>query len=240
MLTLQHLSFGDYLAGTDGTRRREWSKVQGRFEDIAYVESASQTRALIGTVFEVRDHEMRDQIARWAQSQAKTMQSFGIADLTNPEVVASCYPLQPLSAAVLPELCNRYGQHERTLFSFLTSLDPKSAASFLATTELPSRRSLPSLGLEAIYDYFVGSGTLVALSASQSSRWTEIVTRLRDIHGLSERQIRLAKSIALLNLVSTNGTIRASRQILTLTGTGVGSNLAGLETTGVVTYRGLR
>ena len=132
MLTLQHLSFGDYLAGTDGTRRREWSKVQGRFEDIAYVDSASETRALIGSVFEVRDEKMRGRIARWAQSQTRRMQSLGIADLSNPELVASCYPLQPLTAAVLPELCNRYGQHERTLFSFLTSPDPKSAASFLA------------------------------------------------------------------------------------------------------------
>ena len=35
-----------------------------------------------------------------------------------PETVASCYPLHPLSALVLPELCSRYGQHERTLFSF--------------------------------------------------------------------------------------------------------------------------
>ncbi len=237
MLTLQHLSFGDYLAATDTPRRREWSKVQGRFEDIAYIDSASQTRSLIGTVFEVRGDKMRNRIARWAQSQAKKMRPLGIADLGNPEVVASCYPLQPLAATVLPELCNRYGQHERTLFSFLTSPDPKSAASFLATRKLPMRGSLPSLGVDSVYDYFVGNGSLVALSAGQSSRWTEIVTRLRDVHGLSRRQTRLAKSIALLNLVSTNGTIRASRQILTLTGIGVDNSLADLETVGVVTYR---
>ena len=237
MLTLQHLSFGDYLSGTDGTRRREWSKVQGRFEDIAYVDSASETRALIGSVFKVRGEKMRGRIARWAQSQAKRMRSLGIADVSNPELVASYYPLQPLTAAVLPELCNRYGQHERTLFSFLTSPDPKSAASFLAATKLPKRGSLPSLGIEAVYDYFVGNGTLVALSAGQSGRWTEIVTRLRDVHGLSRPQARLAKSIALLNLVSTNGTIRASRELLTLTGIRVDKNLSDLVTAGLVTYR---
>ena len=145
MLTLQHLSFEDHLAGSDGTRHREWSKVQGRFEDIAYVESASQTRALIGTIFEVRDDELRDRIAHWAQSQAKTMRSLGIPDLADPEVVASCYPLHPLSAMVLPELCSRYGQHERSLFCFLTGPDPTGAASFLATTVLPSHGLLPSL-----------------------------------------------------------------------------------------------
>ena len=51
LLTLQHLSFEDYLTGVDGTQRREWAKVQGRFEDVAFVESPAQTRALIATVF---------------------------------------------------------------------------------------------------------------------------------------------------------------------------------------------
>ena len=52
LLTLQHLSFEDYLAGVDGPQRREWAKVQGRFEDVAFVESPAQTRALIATVFD--------------------------------------------------------------------------------------------------------------------------------------------------------------------------------------------
>ena len=237
MLTLQHLSFEDYLTGIDGPQHREWAKVQGRFEDISYVESANQTRSLIGTVFEVGDDELRDRIARWAQGHAKTMRSLGIVDLADPEVIATCYPLHPLAAIVLPELCNRYGQHERTLFSFLTSADPASAASFLATTKLPGRGSLPSLGLEAIFDYFVDRGALAVLSASQSSRWTEIATRIRDIHGLSKRQARLVKSIALLNLVATTGTIRASRQILALIDPDADDNLVNLEKAGVVTYR---
>lgn len=237
MLTLQHLSFEDYLTGTDGPQHREWAKVQGRFEDISYVESANQTRSLIGTVFEVGDDELRDRIACWAQGHAKTMRSLGIVDLADPEVITTCYPLHPLAAIVLPELCNRYGQHERTLFSFLTSADPASAASFLATTKLPGRGSLPSLDLEAIFDYFVDRGALAVLSAGQSSRWTEIATRIRDIHGLSKRQARLVKSIALLNLVATTGTVRASRQILALIDPDVDDNLVDLEKAGVVTYR---
>ena len=237
VLTLQHLSFEDYLVGIDGQRRREWAKVQGRFEDITYVESARQIRALIGTVFEVGDDKLRNRIDRWAQPYAGKMRSLGIADLADPAVVASCYPLHPLVAMVLPELCSRYGQHERTLFSFLTSSDPAGAASFLTTNKLPSRGPLPSLGLEAVYDYFVANGTLAAMSSGRSSRWTEIATRLRDIHGLSKRQMRLAKAIALLNLVSTTGTIRASSQVLALADTDVGDTLSGLEATGVVTYR---
>ena len=237
VLTLQHLSFEDHLAGADNAQRREWAKVQGRFEDIAFVESAGQTRALIGTVFDVHDESLQARIDRWASIQAKAMRELGIADLADAKTLASCYPLHPLAALVLPELCSRHGQHERTLFSFLTGQHAASASSFLADTDLPARGPLPSLGLDAVYEYFVGSSALHIESASLSGRWTEIATRLRDSHGLTPQQARLAKAVALLNLVSTTGTVRASRQVLALTGKGSDEALAGLEDAGIVTYR---
>ena len=237
VLTLQHLSFEDYLEGVDGSQRREWAKVQGRFEDVAFVESASQTRALIGTAFSVADEELRARIDRWARPLATKMRGLGIGDLADQRVVASCYPLHPLVALVLPELCSRYGQHERTLFSFLTDSHSASVASFLANTPLPPDGPIPSLGLDAVYDYFVATGALSVATAHQSSRWTEIATRLRDSHGLTESQERLAKSIALLNLVSTTGTIRASRHVLALTNERLEETLVELENAGIVTYR---
>ena len=237
VLTLQHLSFEDHLAGASSVQRREWAKVQGRFEDIAFVESASQTRALIGTVFDVHDDSLRARINRWANSEAKAMQKLGIADLADPLAVASCYPLHPLAALVLPELCNRHGQHERTLFSFLAGHHAASASSFLAQTEVPARGPLPTMGLAAVYDYFVDGSALQIESTSVSGRWTEIATRLRDAHGLTPAQRRLAQTVALLNLVSTTGTLRASTAILARTGKGADKTLAELETAGVVTYR---
>ena len=237
VVTLQHLSFEDHLAGADGPLRREWAKVQGRFEDVSFVESAGQTRALIGTVFNVEDETVRARIERWAQPHAETMRALGVADLADAATVASCYPLHPLAALVLPELCSRYGQHERTLFSFLTGPHAASASSFLSAANLPARGPLPSLGIEAVYDYFVGSGALNIASDRQSSRWTEIATRLRDSHGLTPPQSRLAKAVALLNLVSTTGTIRASRQILALASRGVDTALSDLRQAGIVTYR---
>ena len=165
------------------------------------------------------------------------MRSLGISELADPEAVASCYPLHPLTAMVLPELCSRYGQHERTLFSFLTSQDPASATPFLATTGVPPRGLLPSLGLESVYDYFVGNGVLGALSGREGSRWSEIVTRLRDATGLSAQQTRMAKRIAVLNLISTTGVVRASQALLSLTDPRADVLLAELEAAGIVTYR---
>ena len=237
VLTLQHLSFEDHLAGTSSVQRREWAKVQGRFEDIAFAESASQTRALIGTVFSVDDNSLRARINRWANGEAKAMQELGIADLADPLTVASCYPLHPLAALVLPELCNRHGQHERTLFSFLASQHRASASSFLNQTDVPERGPLPTIGLDAVYDYFVDGSALQIESAGVSGRWTEIATRLRDAHGLTPPQRRLAKAVALLNLVSTTGTVRASAAILARADGDTDKTLAELERASVVTYR---
>jgi len=237
IVTLQHLSFDDYLVGAEASTRREWAKVQGRFEDVAYVESGRQTRELIGSVFDIRDKPLQDRIQRRAQTYSGSLRKLGIADGTDAEVLASCYPLHPLVALVLPELCSRYGQHERTLFSFLAGSDPSSAATFLANRKFPARGPLPSVSLAAVYDYFVAGGATSSLALAQSSRWTEIATRLRDIHGLSKQQTRLAKTIALLNLVSTSGTIRASREVLALAEPNARDAVAELEARGVITYR---
>lgn len=233
VLTLQHLSFEDYLGGAHIPQRREWAKVQGRFEDIAYVESPAQTRALIRTVFQVRDPELKNRIDRWADRYGDVMPSLGVSDLATPKGIAACYPLHPLSALILPELCSRYGQHERTLFSFLTGPDPASASSFLTCHDEEAGADLPSVGLARVYDYFVSRG----VGAQHSSRWTEVAVRIRDSHGLSPADDRLLKAIAVLNLVSTGGTIRASRHVLSLAESGVDDALARLEATGIVTYR---
>ncbi len=236
-LTLQHLSFEDYFVGSEGTQQREWAKVQGRFEDIPYVDSTSQTRALIGTVFDSTDDGLTRRIATWAAKTADSMAKVGIEDLAKAHVVADCYPLHPVAAAVLPELCTRYGQNERTLFSFLTGPDPSAVPAFLAKTELATTGAPPVVGLAQIYDYFVGGGVVTATSGSGSSRWTEIATRIRDTHGLGEVQGSVAKAVAVLNLVSAAGTLRASSEILQLLHPRPESVLRALEKSSLVTYR---
>ncbi len=237
LLTLQHQSFDDYLSKITGTQSREWAKVQGRFEDVAYVESPAQTRALISSVFAVTDNKLQGRIKRWAKPLAQTMQSLGTGDLGSASAIASCWPLHPLTAVVLSELCQRYGQHERTLFSFLAGVEMTGPNGYLTTTQLPSRGALPTLGLDALYDYFVGTAGLSSLTAA-NSRWIEITTRLRDAHGLSQTQNKLAKAVAVLNLISTSGPIRASKQVLNLVQKDAADVLTELCETGLITHRG--
>ena len=237
LVTLQHLSFEEHLAGSGEPERREWAKVQGRFENVPFVESAGQVRALIGSVFDASDAAFERRIARWATHQARTMQSLGIAELADAGAVATCYPLHPLTVMVLPELCSRYGQHERTLFTFLTGQHPAGVKRFVETTAVPARGRLPSVGLASVYDYFVGHGAIAGLSGRASRRWSEIATRLRDATGLSDRQIRMAKRIAVMNLIATTGVVRASRALLSFTDPHADRRLTDLEAAGIATFR---
>ena len=217
-LTLQHLSFENYMTESDHFARIEWEKVRGRFEDIAFFESSKETRYIISTVFQVDDERLKLRIDRWADSQTKLFRSLGIADLLDPKTIASCYPLHPFSTLLLPELCSRYGQHERTLFSFLTSPHAASATSFLAKTSLPNRGRLPSLQLDAVYDYFVSTESQGATTTTRLQRLQEIALRIRDLHGFTPEEMKLVKTVAMLNLISIGGTVRASSQLLSLVG----------------------
>lgn len=62
-----HQAFDDYALGLSILQRQEWAKVQGRFEDISFVESTPQMLYLIGrTLKQSQDEEMERLIRRWA------------------------------------------------------------------------------------------------------------------------------------------------------------------------------
>ena len=47
VMTMQHLSFDDYIQSSSSSQRKEWAKIQGRFQDIPYIDSPIQSRKLI-------------------------------------------------------------------------------------------------------------------------------------------------------------------------------------------------
>lgn len=213
LLTMQHLAFGDYAATSDTAQQREWAKIQGRFEDVVFVDAPSQTRQLVRGVF-THDGGLVKRIDAWATAEAAQMRRAQLFELADHELLAACFPLQPTVLAVLPELCRRYGQNERSLFGFLAGNDPTSVPQLLKQRLVPSRGGLPTIGLADVYNYFASSANT---ATARTSRWAEITVKLRDIAGLPSEQIDTAKAIAVLNLVASNGPLRASPTLLAST-----------------------
>lgn len=244
--TLQHLSFGDYLGAIGEVERREWGKVQGRFEDVPFLESHDQTIGLIErTLQPVLNARGTDSVQRWADKAWAVLESLGLESFfpEGRKTVAAVYPLHPVTLLVLPQLCAAYAQHERTLFSFLASGEPGSVADFIRTGS--AGEALPFVGLDTAYDYFIHS-VRSSSGSSAASRWLEIDRRIRETYGLSATDVGLLKSVAILNLVSQGGALRASKPVLAFALTSpdreppineVGERLTALGELGILTYR---
>ncbi|MGW9263163.1 hypothetical protein [Gordonia terrae] len=211
VLTMQHLAFDEYVQEASAARRREWAKVQGRFQDIPYVETAEQSRRLIVESIE-QSEQIGSTAAKYVNRHAKTLAALNLRELADD--AKASIPLHPLTLAVLPDLCARYGQNERTLFSFIAGAEPLAVPRQLEQLKWSPNAPLRLVGLDRVYDYFVeSSGSALGVS-SGASRWLEIEMRIRDTAGLSLPELRAIKVIGLLNLVSTGGKVRASREIL--------------------------
>lgn len=214
-LGLLHQSFAGYSERLAVVEQSEWSKIQGRFEDIPFAESPNQMTRLIGRAINRTQagslsetiHQAADQ---WSEALAAVLVETEIA----VEVLAAAYPLHPITALVLPLLCTRYAQNDRSLFSFLTSGEPFGLQDFMATAEV-EEGEIPTLKLYQLYDYFVESVTGLA-SRINLQRWVEIQGLIEDARDRNSETLQVLKTIGLLNLITTTGSLRATPQLVAL------------------------
>lgn len=247
--TLQHLAFDDYVRQASSQQRREWGKVQGRFEDVSFLESAEQSLRLVTGALD--DHAVTPAFDKrrqeWAEASFASAREVGIANHFpgGTETVMHCYPLHPVALLALPELCGQLGQHGRTLFSFLTSAEPGTARSFLETTPIPKpSANLPTIRLSELFDFFGGAGHAMALSIG-GSRWREIHERVREAATLDNDDLAVLKTVGLLNLMGNALGLRASSDIVAFALSDPAGpsapqwrvRLGDLETRGFLTFR---
>lgn len=214
LLTLQHLAFEDYASSLTTSARREWAKVQGRFEDITFVDSPDQIVRLIADsiAHDPSTRAMATRLARWADCASSAAERLGLtAYLGSADIIGKCFPVHPVAAAALPTLCSNYGQYERTLVSFLASGEPDSVTAFCASNA--DTEPLPTVGLAEVYDYFVTAARTLTGAAAGSAKWLEIEARINEAL-VDDEDLELLKIIGVLNLVSGNGPLRASPDLV--------------------------
>ncbi|MBD1915005.1 MULTISPECIES: hypothetical protein [Cyanophyceae] len=224
---LLHQSFADYGQRLAAVEKNEWAKIQGRFEDIPFTESSQQMLRLMGQAInrsqaETLTFPVRQLTKDWC---AVLSEKANLTELS-PKLLEATYPLHPLAAMVLPELCIRYAQNDRSLFTFLTSAEPHAFQSFLEAAEIeeipisgidgPGVKALPTLKLHHLYDYFVESLGAGMGSRPGLQRWLEIQTLVADAQHRGADTVALLKTIGLLNLVTSTGLFRATRPLVKL------------------------
>ena len=213
-LGLLHQSFAGYSDRLSATEQNEWVKIQGRFEDIPFSESPTQMMRLMGQVVcPTEGNTWKTEIEKLAQEWHTVLAPHFPQGSISADLMAQIYPLHPLTGLVLPLLCQRYAQNDRSLFTFLTSDEPQGFKSFLDSHTLSDSNQigieLPTLQLAQLYDYFVETVPGLA-SRLNFQRWVEIKGLIEDAQHQPPEVICLLKTIGVLNLVGTSGNFRAT------------------------------
>ena len=214
LIGLLHQSFADYGERLASLQRNEWAKIQGRFQDIPFTESARQMTRLIGQAISRSGDKTKKYdvlINNQAEEWCETLRSQ--VDDISPELLAAAYPLHPITALVLPILCTRYAQNDRSLFTFLTSSEPYALRSHLDEFCL-DKDCIPTLKLDRVYDYFIEAAGIGLASRPQLQKWVEIQTLVSDARNSDPENLKLLKTVGILNLVTSTGGLRASRDLV--------------------------
>jgi hypothetical protein len=226
LIGLLHQSFADYGERLASLQRNEWAKIQGRFQDIPFTESPRQMTWLIGKAIarsnapELRtggasrlpslkkyDSLIKNQAKDWCEVLRSQI------DDISPELLAAAYPLHPITALVLPILCTRYAQNDRSLFTFLTSSEPYGLQSYLKEFSFDGDR-IPLLKLDRVYDYFIESAGMGLANRPQLQKWVEIQNLVSDASKLDAERVKLLKTVGILNLITSTGGLKASRAMV--------------------------
>lgn len=219
LIGMLHQTFGEYASSLAITQRTEWQKVQGRFEDIAFGDAPDYMVSLISSAI---SHERTPPSAQkrfhalgpaWQAFFERQLEDGFVRRVLRPNIVANVAPLHPIAALILPMLCAKYAQHDRSLFAFLSSNEAHSFGRFLLENNAHSQ-PLPLYLPSGLYDYFVDvAGSNVAFKP-QFQRWAEIQGAVAEARSLDPDSRAALKTIAILNLIANSGPYKASRALV--------------------------
>ena len=197
---LLHQGFHAYAESLPSTTRLEWEKVSDRFDEIIFDQPLVHVSALVASALNVDQMRAPPDIVAAAHHIKATSSDTGwYGTSESPVSPLEIYPIHPPLLPVLVRFFARFGQHERSLFSFLLSSEPLGLQSF---AERPANGD-SWYRLCEFYDYVRSVFGYRLAGASYRSHWlriSETIDRMSDIDPL---ELNLLKTVAVLNLLDT-------------------------------------
>lgn len=241
LVVLLHQSFEQYAQTLGEQLRNEWKKVQGRFESVPFLETTEQTLRVIKAAL-VQDFDAATR--SWIEAEAARMAGVLADQYALPPALgreeaaalfAGCYPLHPVALLLLPTLCQRVAQNERTLFSYLGSHEPHGFLDALGRLD-----GHGWIKPWEIYEYFILNQPGLVTDHLTHRRWAEIVTALERLGDAPEAMTRMLKTVGLMNIVGAQGGLKPSPEVLALCaedGEAAGPWLDALAERSLITFR---
>ena len=217
LLTILHQAFEAYAQQLGKSQREEWAKIQGRFEDVAFMEPAEQVLRLIGDAIQsdvnvLQDLEdTRSFLANSADLELKPRQ---LSTYEFLQLLENCLPLHPTVALMVGSLFRRFAQNERSLFALLNSSEPYALQDYL-TNHFCNGKHLPLFGLPDLYDYINTALGNRLYGSSDGKKWAGIETAILRLPNPSPLTVKLIKTIGLLGVVGeVSVNLKSSKHLL--------------------------
>ncbi len=242
-----HQGFNAYAEQLSVTSQREWEKVAGRLEEIVFEQPLDQIAAIAASALNTQKQKLPEPLRKQASAsmeQAIRLGWYGTAagKAALRDHSLGIFPLDPLVLPVLIRTFQRFGQNERSLFSFLLSFEPFGLRAFCSNSPIESARPYR---LHNFYDYVrLNFGHRLAV-ASYRSRWSVIESCIESYQSPEPLDHIVLKTIGMLNVLQaddmapTEAAIQWAVAGSNKTGQDqVASVLKNLRKRGVVHYRG--
>jgi hypothetical protein len=213
-----HQSFEEYGQHLDSLTRKEWAKIHGRFEDVAFLEPADQIVRMISAAIRWTGKPMSSELSKQVRHVAKICADNGVCPPGMrkgefEEICQQAYPLHPSTLVALPFIFRRFAQNERSLFSYLSSLEPSGFQDYLHAHTL-SYDKPAFLRLGQLFDYFTinfGSGLF---RQPQAKRWMEAADVLDRKEKLTPLHGDLIKTIGVLGALGEFSPLSATEAMI--------------------------
>jgi hypothetical protein len=205
LITTVHQNFDAYAFGLNSTQRQEWSKVKGRFKEITFNEPIEQLLFLASESLNTQKFgDVNSKKIQKALKIAIESKAFNVNPSYAEEIAGKMFPLEIISANVLTMSLQKYGQNERSLFSFLeteaklgiNSIDPGNFGFF---------------NIADVYDYLINNfySFINSRFNPDFANWISIKNALETVErtfteGL-DNYAKIIKTIGLLNTTAAYG-----------------------------------
>ncbi|PTD27829.1 ATP-binding protein [Sphingomonas fennica] len=167
VIGILHQAFDQYAARAARDARQEWAKVQGRFQDIAFLSGADETVALLGRAITAECPDSAKETALSVAEAVARRRPTEVGALAS--ALADTWPLNPVTALLLgPVSRARFAQNERSVFGFLSSAEPAGFQAFLESASDAGATYDPAL----LWDYLAANFGMALAGGSEGGRFS--------------------------------------------------------------------
>ncbi len=211
LVGILHQGFADYAA-SDAALRKEFSKIEGRFDTIAFSETpAAQIQLVAAAINSKRTLTSEERKLVKQAVKDKVPSCVGLSNEEFVKFAEKSWPIHPLALAALPILFRRLGQNERSVFTFLVGSEPNGLQDFWS-----HRNDDELVTLVDIYDYLFTNFETHLSRHSFGQALLDAHDALESKPSLSKVDARIIKTVALLSSLGSQSQVRATEQLVHL------------------------